>query len=98
VAGRGRPRRHLQPVAAAARRRRIFAWCLRTSIAIGDIATARRLRRVYWGRPSTQHAALSAIARLPDRLAQALSALGLRLKAALRRAARPSGAAAGPPL
>jgi glycosyltransferase involved in cell wall biosynthesis len=68
--------------------RRYQDWCLRTSIAVGDIATVRRLRRIYWGRPSAGHIVLLAIGALPAPLARAAYGLGFRLKALLRRARR----------
>lgn len=64
--------------------RRYQDWCLRTSIALRDVRTIRRLRRIYWGRPSPIHALLMAVALLPDRAANAIFSFGLWLKAALR--------------
>ena len=64
--------------------RRHFDWCLRTSAGARDFRTMRRLGRIYWGRPSLKHAALIAIACLPEPLANAACRLGLGLRAWLR--------------
>jgi glycosyltransferase involved in cell wall biosynthesis len=64
--------------------RRYQDWCLRRSIALRDIGTVRRLRRIYWGRPSAIHALLLTIGMLPAPAASALFALGLRMKGAWR--------------
>ena len=66
--------------------RRYQDWCLRTSIALRDIRTIRRLRRIYWGRPSVMHSVLMAVALLPEGVAKTLFAFSLGLKAALRNA------------
>ncbi len=64
--------------------RRYQDWCLRTSIALRDVATIRRLRRIYWGRPSAAHVVLMGIALLPDGVAIRLYGFGLGLKAIRR--------------
>jgi len=64
--------------------RRYFDWCLRTSIAIGDYRTVRRLRLIYWGRPTAAHSLLLAIGLLPEGLAAAAYGLGFRIKALMR--------------
>jgi glycosyltransferase involved in cell wall biosynthesis len=66
--------------------RRYFDWCLRASIAQGDLRTIRRLRQLYWGRPMAMHVLLLAIGMLPSRPARALYAIGFRIKALARRA------------
>jgi glycosyltransferase involved in cell wall biosynthesis len=68
--------------------RRYQDWCLRTSIALGDFRTVRRLRHIYWGRPTAPHVLLLAIGTLPNRAAGAIFMLGFRLKALWRRARR----------
>jgi glycosyltransferase involved in cell wall biosynthesis len=64
--------------------RRYHDWCLRRSIALRDVRTVRRLRRIYWGRPSAMHVLLLTIGMLPIPAANGLFALGLRMKAAWR--------------
>jgi glycosyltransferase involved in cell wall biosynthesis len=61
--------------------RRHFDWCLRTSASMRDFRTMRRIRGIYWGRPSLKHVALIAIAHLPEPLANAACRFGLGVRA-----------------
>lgn len=65
--------------------RHYLGICLLSSISIGDIATVRRLRRIYRGWPTPAHAILLAISFLPDKAARAFYAFASRLKAGWRR-------------
>jgi glycosyltransferase involved in cell wall biosynthesis len=64
-----------------------FDWCLRSSASIRDFRTVRKIGRIYWGRPTLKHAALIAVAHLPEPLAKAACRLGLGLRARLRTTA-----------